>query len=150
MFWLRRTTGITSLTAAKRRIHIRRSGSVTRKRPGGGISESPGFQTLLRDFGFETVEFGRGEHTVSAQVAMLEGAGLILSSNGAALANLAFLNPPLAVIEVLGIRNFNSCIMRMSAALGFRYHGLCSGDFDEQSNIVIDLDELRDLLCTLV
>ena len=145
IFWLRRASGISAMPG-RRKIYICRAATGTRTTSGGGISESVGFQTLLRDFGFETVDFGNGEHGVAAQVAMLEGAGLILSAHGAALTNLAFLNPKLTVVEVMGSRTSRACFMHIAATLGFDYHGIFSSTYDEQSDIVVDLDELRDEL----
>ena len=145
ILWLREATGI-SARAGARRIYIRRGDTGSRLAPGGGISESPRFEALLRDFGFETVEFGNGERDVAAQIAMLEGVGLILSAHGAALTNLAYLNPDLTVIEVLSPVTPTACFMHIAATLGFDYHGIYSDISDDQSNIVVDLDELYEVL----
>jgi hypothetical protein len=145
ILWLRQASGL-SANSGQRRIYIRRGSNGTRSSPGGGISESSGFEMLLRDFGFETVDFGDGENGVAAQVAMLEGVGLILTAHGAALTNLAYLNPKLTVIEVMGPMTPCACFMHVAATLGFEYHGLFSSTYDFRSDIVVDLDELYDVL----
>jgi hypothetical protein len=143
--WLRGATGL-SARPGKRRIYIRRSAKGTRILTGGGISESPGFLALLRDFDFETIEFGNGETDVASQVAMLEGAGLVLAPHGAAQTNLAYLGPELTLIEVFGNAQINACFMRLSAWMGFDYQAICSDVYDAAMNIIVDLDELRDAL----
>ena len=145
IFWLRQASRIFA-APGHRRIYIRRAARGTRTVPGGGISESAGFEALLKDFGFETVDFGDGEHGVAAQVAMLEGAGLILAAHGAALTNLAYLNPKLTVIEIMGPYTTGAFFMHIAATLGFEYHGMFSSTYDDQMNIVVDLDELREAL----
>jgi capsular polysaccharide biosynthesis protein len=104
---------------------------------------------LLGDFGFETVEFGDGEHGVAAQVAMLEGVGLILSAHGAALTNLAYLQPELNVVEIMGPRTQSALFMHVAAMLGFRYHGIFCSEYDARHDLIVDLDELRDALHAL-
>jgi capsular polysaccharide biosynthesis protein len=143
--WLSPATGIAA-RPGRRRVYVRRSAGGTRLMPGGAISESPGFLALLRDFGFETIEFGSGQHSVAAQVAMLEGAGVVLAAHGASQTNLAYLRPDLLVIEVFGALQLNACFMRMCAWLGFDYHGILSAAYDEAWNIIVDPDELRDVL----
>ncbi|MGD1037937.1 MAG: glycosyltransferase 61 family protein [Roseiarcus sp.] len=145
IFWLRHASGIAA-RPGNRRIYVRRAARGTRSDVGGGISESAGFQALLRDFGFETVDFGNGENGVAAQIAMLDGVGLILSAHGAALTNLAYLNPKLTVIEVIGPRTPRACFMHIAAALGFEYHGIFSNAYDDRLDIVVDLDELHEAL----
>lgn len=145
IFWLRQASGIAA-RPGNRRIYIRRSSRGTRVEAGGGIAETAAFQALLQDLNFETVDFGSGEHGVAAQVAMLEGAGVILSAHGAALTNLAYLNPDLTVIEVMGSRTARACFMHVAAVLGFQYHGIYSTDYDDRSDILVDPDELRDVL----
>jgi capsular polysaccharide biosynthesis protein len=148
VLWLREASRISG-RPGRRRIYIRRNGQGTRATPGGGLSESAGLQKLLRDFGFETVDFGNGEHGVAAQIAMLEGAGLVLSAHGAALTNLAYLNPDLRLIEIFGARRQSACFMHLAAALGFAYYGIFSSACDERHDIVVDLDVLRDAIRAL-
>ena len=146
--WLREVSGI-SARPGGRRVYVRRNARVTRPTTGGGLAETDEFQALLRDFGFETVEFGVGEHGVAAQVAMLEGAGLILSAHSAALTNLAYLQPELNVIEIMGPRTQSALFMHVAAMLGFRYHGIFSSAYDARHDLIVDLDQLRDALRAL-
>lgn len=143
--WLRRESRI-SARSGKRRLYIRRAATGTRSSPGGGISESAGFLTLLRDFGFDTIDSSNGELSVTAQVELLEGAGLILSAHGAALTNLTYLNPELTVIEVMGPKTARACFVHVAAILGFEYHGILSQTYDADMNIVVDLDELYSVI----
>ena len=143
--WLREASQI-SAQPGKRRLYLRRGATGTRAYPGGGLSHSPPFETLLRDFGFETIDFGNGELGVAEQIAMLEGAGVILAAHGAALTNLAYLNRNLTVVEVFGPRTWSGCFIHVAATLGFEYRGLFSDVHDERSDIVVDLDELNDIL----
>jgi hypothetical protein len=146
--WLRRESRI-SVPSGKRRLYIRRGVSGTRSSSGGGISESKGFLALLRDFGFEAIDSSGGELGVAAQVQLLDGARLILAVHGAALTNLAYLNPELTVIEVMGPKTAWSCFMHLSAMLGFRYHGILSQTYDDDGDIIIDLDELHGVMRVL-
>jgi capsular polysaccharide biosynthesis protein len=145
VLWLRATAAIAARPGG-RRIYIRRSAQGTRPTAGGGLSESAGLRTLLRDFDFETIDFGDGELGVAAQVAKLDGAGLILAAHGAALTNLAYLDRGLKVIEIIGARTQSACFMHLAAVLGFEYRGIFSDAYDEGLDIVVDRDELRDVL----
>src|ERR1700677_122244 len=145
MLWLRQASRI-SAKSGQRRIYIRRSAQGTRSCSGGGISESAGFEMLLRDFGFETVDFGDGENGVAAQIAMLEGVGFLLTAHAAAVTNLAYLNPKLTVIEVMGPMTQCACFVHVAATLGFEYHGLFSSTYDDRLDLVVDLDELYEVV----
>jgi hypothetical protein len=143
--WLRKASRI-SARPGERRIYARRAARGTRSAGGGGLSESLGFTALLREFKFETVDFGNGEHDVAEQIAMLDEAGVILSPHSAGLTNLAYLNPPLIVIEVTSPMTPRACFMHISSILGFDYHGIYSNNFTSGNDIVVDVDELRDVL----
>jgi len=140
--WLRASAGIRAFPG-HRNIYVRRSGRGTRTAAGGGISESAAFLALLGEFGFEIVEFGDGGRTVEAQVALLNGARLVLAAHGAALTNLAYLNPPLSVVEIVGLRTPRAVFMHVSSMLGLRHEALLSPDYDAQGNIIVDAEALR-------
>jgi len=140
--WLRAATGIRAFPG-RRNIYVRRSATGTRTVGGGAISESADFLALLREFAFEIVEFGDGERTIEAQVALLNDARLLLAAHGAALANLAYLNPPLAVVEIVGLRTARAVFMHLSSMLGLRHEAVVSSDYDPQGNIVVDVAALR-------
>jgi len=144
--WLRKASRI-SARPGERRIYARRAARGTRTgMGGGGLSESLSLKALLHEFKFETVDFGNGEHDVATQIAMLNGAGVILSPHSAGLTNLAYLNPPLIVIEVTSSIAPRACFMQISSILGFDYHGIYSKTFTPDNDIVVDPDELRDVL----
>jgi hypothetical protein len=143
IYWLRRVTGL-SAQAGRRRVYIRRASRGTRSTGRGGLSETPAFLMLLRDFGFETIDFGEGERSVAEQVAMLDGAGLILAPHGAALTNLAYVSPQVQVIEAIGKSTQGGEILHIASAVRFEYHGLYSRFADTMGDIALDADELRD------
>lgn len=148
VLWLREVSKI-SARPGGRRIYLRRSGRGTRMVPGGGISESAEFLAFLRDFGFEIVDTGNGELSVEEQVALLDGAGLILAAHGAALTNIAYLTAPVAILEVMSWNTARACFMHLAAMLNFRYHGVFCRTYDEQLDIVVDLDEISDAVKAL-
>jgi hypothetical protein len=143
--WLRANAGI-SPQPGSRRIYARRSARGTRIGDGGGLAETPELLALLREFGFETVDFGNGEHSAAAQAAMLDGAGIVLAPHGAGMTNLVYLSPPLTVIEVITRQIPHACFMQMSSVLGFRHVALHSDAFDDHNDIVIPPDDLRKTL----
>lgn len=145
VFWLRETCPLRA-SAGSRRLYIRRSGQGTRTAGGGGIAETPEFLRFILDHGFEIIEFGNGDLTVAEQVSRLEGAGMILCAHGAALSNLVYLHGQVSVIEVLSQMVCRAMFMHLSTILNFRYYGIVSFDFDEKQDIILDLDELRDVI----
>jgi hypothetical protein len=119
------------------------------ERPAADCRNPQSSRPCYRISAWKPVDFGAGEHVVAAQVAMLEGVGLVLSAHGAALTNLAYLQPELKVVEIIGAHTRTACFMHLASMLGFRYHGIFASECDDQSDIVVDLDELRDALCAL-
>jgi capsular polysaccharide biosynthesis protein len=147
--WLRDATRIRA-APGKRRVYIRRSAKGTRSTTGGGISEGPEFLSLIQEFGLEVVEFGDGDLSVEAQAAMLDGAGVILAAHGAALTNLAFLSPPVSVVEIVGIRTCRAVFRHICEILGLRYHGLIASHYDSEGNVVVDAARLREFLASAI
>jgi hypothetical protein len=146
--WLRRTVQ-TKSRSGLRRLYIRRSESITRTPSGGGIAETAEFISFLGKFGFETVELGNGEFGVGAQVAMLRNAGIILAAHGAALTNVAYLNPPLTIIEIFGQQTLFAGFMHIADSLSFDYHGIISETIDEKNQIIIDCDYLTQIMLNI-
>lgn len=143
--YLREATGIRAKTGG-RRLYLRRASRNTRQVPGGGVVEDGAFLQLLAAYGFETVEFGNGERSVPQQVALLDGAGIVLAPHGAAMTNLAYLDGPATIIELMGPRDARGFFMHFSAALGLRHRVLFTSRYDVQGNLKIDADLLRDVL----
>ncbi len=109
------------------------------------MSEAPDFRSFLIDHEFETVEFG-GDLSVEQQIRLLDGAGVILASHGAALTNLLYLNAPLLVIEVVGARTARANFIHLANFLGFHYWGVFSHSYDDANNIVVDVEQLREAM----
>lgn len=145
LFWIRRNAGLAA-APGDRRVYIRRTVRGTRTAPGGGIVEDEAFLKVLAAYGFETIDFGGGEHTIGEQIAMLDGAGVILSAHGAALSNLTFVSPPTTLVELIGARTPRACFVHIAATMGLGYHGLYSDDYDEAGDIRIDAEELEAVL----
>jgi len=146
LHWLRKMACIPANTPGNRRIYLRRSPGNVRGRPGGGICETPEFILFLKEYGFESIDFSDQELRVEEQVRMLDNAGIILAPHGGALTNLAFLNPPLRVIEIVGSRTPRAVFTHIASTLRLQYYGVYSPDFDENDNIIVDIDELRDIM----
>jgi capsular polysaccharide biosynthesis protein len=142
--WLREKTALRA-KPGDRRVYVRRGEQVTRTIPGGGISESPDFRSFLIDHNFETVEFG-SELSIEQQIRLLDGAGVVLASHGAALTNLLYMNAPLLVIEVVGARTPRANFIHLANFLGFHYWGVFSHSYDGTSNIVVDVEQLREAI----
>ena len=145
VWWLRRRVGI-AVKPGRRRIYLRRSGTSQRWPRGGGVSEDAAFRDFLDRNGFETVEFGSGELRIEEQVRLLGDAAVILAPHGAALANLAYLSAPLKVIEIMGAHTPRAMFMHLSSICGFVHHVVFSASYDENGDIDVDVEDLREAL----
>lgn len=132
--------------SGRRRIYLRRFRS-GRPEGLGGIVEDAAFFDILMRYGFEVVDCGGGERSVAEQIALIDGAGLILAPQGAALANIVHLSPPLTVIEVQAATRPAGHIMLLADMLGFDYVGLV-GERDAAGDIAVDAEQLARLLET--
>jgi hypothetical protein len=121
-----------------RRIYLRRGGRGTRGHDGGGLAETPEFLALLARRGFETVECGAGGLSVQAQVRLLDGAGVVLAPHGAGMTNIAYLTPPVRIIEIMGPQAGRPLFMHVSAVLGFEHRVLYTRDYDEHGSLCPD------------
>jgi hypothetical protein len=148
LLWLRKTTGIAAKPGTKRYYLVRRPEA--RVPLGNNLSESAEFLRLLDEYGFVRVDFGQGEHSIAEQVAMLEDAQIVLSVSGANVTNIAYLSPPLSVIEVFAKNRVSSAHMHTSARLGFAHFGIVSDGFDLQGNAIVDPALLRTILERIV
>lgn len=148
LLWLRETTGLAAKPGAKRYYLVRRPEA--RVPLGNNLSESAELLRVLDDYGFVRVDFGQGEHSIAEQVAMLEGAQIVLSVSGANVTNIAYLSPPLNVIEVFSQNRVSSAHMHTSARLGFSHFAIVSGGFDLHGNAIVDPALLRTILERIV
>jgi len=140
--WLRDVTRF-PVESGGRKVYLRRTSRGTRTALGGGISESIEFLSFLREYHFEIYDFGDREMEVNEQVMMLDKVGVILAPHGAALTNLAYLNGPLSVIEIIGAMTPGPVFLHLANMLEFEYYGLFSYDYDENQNIIVNMDELH-------
>jgi hypothetical protein len=141
--WVRKVLGQPTKQGAKR-YYIRR-----RPDPrviGNNLSEDPGLMQLLGKYGFEPIDFGGGEHSIAEQVAMLDGARIILAVHGANLTNIAYLSPPLAIVEFFGRKRFSAVYAQISATLGFDHFLTISDVLDNNGDVVVDCDLLDGIL----
>ena len=138
------------INPGSKKYYITRGG--TTRKMSGAISETPDFTKIINDFGFEQIQFGDGELTIEQQVALLQDAGIVLTSHGAHITNLVYLDTPLALIEVLPplSRHLSlSVYMEMAADLGFRYRGLIAEGYNADGRLELDCAILRDILSDL-
>ena len=149
--WLRNTMNI-SVKPGANRIYIRRSSNTSRYSQQstapyqGGIVEDENFMNFLKRFDFHIVDFGNGVYSIDEQVKMLEGAQIILSSHGAQLTNILYLNTPLSIIELLGPAVYNACYLSISNKLSFDYYGVLCDLTDPNGNILVDCTMLNEIM----
>ncbi len=129
----------------RRLIYIRRGSHSTRSGSGGGLEETAEFLSLLQALNFETIEFGAGK-TVEEQVAMLDGAKLIIAAHGAALTNIAYLEEGVSLIEIIGARTPRAMFMHLCVMIGLKYSGILTDRYTESQNVSVDATELRELI----
>ena len=144
--WLRKTTGISGKQGGNRKIYLRRTPNAQRERAGGGISETREFLQFLKEYGFESIDFTEKPLSIEQQIRLLDGASVILAPHGAALTNLAYLNPPLSVIEIVRARTPRAIYMHIASMLKFQYYGIYSELLDANEDVIINIDELRDAM----
>jgi hypothetical protein len=139
--WLRDRVGLRA-RRGERRIYVNRRGGWR----DGGIADEGDFARFLERHHFETIDFGTGEVPISTQIAMLDGARVVLSAHGAGLTNIAFAEEGISVIEILPY--YWSCFTHMQLALAasLNYFGLVCMAVDDQKRMVIDTSLLSTVL----
>lgn len=141
--WLRRTMKLEAPPGANR-YYVRRTPTTARR--GSNIAESAEFLDFVRRHDFKTVDFGNGDVPISEQVAMLREPSIILAPHGAGLTNIAYLNPPLTIIEYFSRRVLFAAYMQIAITLGFRYFGIISEEEDADFSIVPDVQQLEAIM----
>jgi capsular polysaccharide biosynthesis protein len=96
----------------------------------------------LQENGFETVDFGEGGVSVPDQVAMLEGARVVLSAHGANLTNIAYLAEGASVIEVMPYYWTYFSHMQISSAAGLHHFAVVCQEVNAGQNMVARVDTL--------
>jgi len=148
IYWLRKACDL-RVMPGNRRVYIRRSSRGGRPIKGEGICEDAPFRRFLADHRFEIVDFGDGEQTVQEQLKKLDGCSVVVAAHGAALTNLAYLDPPVTVIEIFGPYTTRPMYVHICATLGLSYYGIGSAACDEANGIIVDCDELRYVMARL-
>jgi len=129
----------------KRRLYLKRPGTLTRKVGGGGLT--PEIESLLEsEFGFEPISFGLGELSIEQQAMLMAGAEVVLSTHGAALTNMIYLTPQTTVIELINILTPRMMYASIAGTLGLPYHCLYTPTIDEQYRLIFELDTFRKTL----
>jgi hypothetical protein len=146
LHWLREHANIFCKTGGGRRIYLRRSAGKTRERLGGGICETIEFINFIKEYNFEAIDFSDQELSVEAQIRLLDGVSVILAPHGGALTNLAYMNPPLSVIEIISHRTPRALFMHIANTLKLHYYGVYSMDLDDDDNIIVNIDELHSIM----
>jgi hypothetical protein len=141
--WLRNITGALP-EAGNKRYYVRRSPE--KFRSSTNISETPEFLEFLRKYGFETIDFGNGENSISEQIAMMKDAAVVLSPHGAGLTNISYLSAPLTIIEIFGRDVVSASFMQIAVCLGFDYHGFICDEADDQECMVVDIGKLSNIM----
>ena len=146
--WLNQTFD-SGFKPGDRKIYIRRGSTGTRMGGGGDLVQNSEFENFLKAYNFETITFGSGELSVRQQISLLDGAKVILCAHGAALTNIAYLKPPVSIIEVISPLTARAHFMHIASTLGLRYYGLFSANNDLENNIFVGRDELEDAMSAL-
>jgi capsular polysaccharide biosynthesis protein len=144
LLWLRDRTKLRARRGS-RRIYIRRGSAGHRRSRGGGVAETPEFCKLIQDYNFDVVEFS-ADMSVAAQVGMIDGAGIVIAAHGSALTNICYLDPGVALIEILGAAAPRGVYMEIAAYLGLAYQGYMSVETDADQNLVVCPKWLEGLL----
>jgi hypothetical protein len=142
--WVRGRVGLRARRGHRLIYVARRSSMVGRHH--GGVQETTEFLNFLERHRFETVDFGSGEIPVAEQIAMLDGARVIMSAHGAGLTNIAFAESGISVIELLPI--FWTCFTHMQIALAtsLNYFGIICSEVDDSRKMMLDLELLSNVL----
>jgi hypothetical protein len=138
--WLRSRVGLRA-RKGERRIYIKRGPSMV-GRKGGDIADTPEFRAFLEENGFEVISFGGGEISIADQVAMLDGARVVLSAHGAGMSNIVYLDPGVAVIELFARHWCHHSHMQLSMHVGLKHTSIIC-EKDENLNAVPSRDDLR-------
>lgn len=146
--WLRSQLKPASFPKGKQRIYLRRfaTNAQHRVRKGGGIVETPEFIELLQRFGFCVLDLDERPYTIAEQMTQLNQAEIILAPHGAALTNIAYLDRPVSVIEIISGKTPLAMFLHLCSILGFRYYGIYSNEVDETDNIKVNVEELHGIL----
>jgi len=140
-------------TKPHRRIYISRSTQQKRK-----VTNELDVRNIVSKYNFEVMHFEN--MTFENQAALMQEAEVVIGVHGANLANILFMQPKCAVIEMLNINSVNPLYFRLSSYLSLAYYALpCDQTIAESLNenigpvlkvndndIAVDLEKLEDIL----
>ena len=107
-------------------------------RKGGNIAQDEAFRAFLEKHRFETINFGNGEIPVRDQIAMIDGARVILSAHGANLTNIVYAEPDVSVIEVLPSHWTYYSHMQIALAVDLKYVGMVCETLNAEADMVVN------------
>lgn len=148
IYWLNQNFN-SNFKKGSRNIYIRRGSTGTRMGGGGDLLQSEELESFLKAHNFETITFGNGELSVRQQVNLLDDANIILCTHGAALTNIVYLKPSVAILEVISPLTPRAVFMHIASTLGFKYYGLFTDNIDSENNILVGRDELEEAMSIL-
>jgi hypothetical protein len=115
-------------------------------RKGGNIAKDPAFLAFLEKHRFEIVNFGNGDVPVSEQIAMIDGARVIMSAHGANLTNIAYAEPGVSVIEVLPIHWTYHSHMQIALGVDLNWFGVIGDRTNAVHDMIVDTNVLSQAL----
>ena len=114
------------------------------------VNESE-LQEMLNSFGVDIVYME--DLTFSNQRALMEQTKMVISNHGAGLTNMIFMKEGSTVVELkANAEDINNCFFNLASALNHKYYyTINSGDSRsvQKSNIIVDLNKLKELLHSL-
>lgn len=151
LMWLRDRVGARA-KPGERRIDVTRGApsadlkGSNKIRKGGSIIEDAAFRAFLEKNRFEIINFGNGEIAVKDQIAMIDGAQVIMSAHGANLTNIAYAEPGVSVIEILPQQWGYFSHMQIALAASLNYFGVVCDQIDQNLDMHVDLKMLSQAL----
>jgi capsular polysaccharide biosynthesis protein len=115
-------------------------------RKGGNIAKDAAFRAFLEKHRFEIVNFGSGDVPVNDQIAMIDGARVIMSAHGANLTNIVYAEPGVSVIEVLPIHWTYHSHMQIALGVDLNYVGVIGAHTNAEHDMIADTKLLSQAL----
>jgi hypothetical protein len=138
--WLRHRVGLRA-RKGNRLIYVARR-SILSGRGHGGIIEDEDFLRFLASHRFETIDFGSGDIGISQQIAMLDGAKIVMAAHGANFTNLVFAQEGVGVIELLPYYWAYFSTMQIALAARLNYFGIICNNVDRDFRITVNMETL--------
>jgi hypothetical protein len=124
------------------RVFISRKDATARKM----LNEEEVFK-FFEKYGFQ--EYVLGQMSIVEQIALFEGAEIIIGSLGSGMTNVMFCNPDVKIFDIFQ-RRCDCTIYYMCQTLGLEYHPIKTMDFidahDGQYDAIVPLESLKQIL----